>query len=127
MGAYDVEVVDIDGDGRLDLIFPSAWVEPPQRRQAHARCRCSSNRPPRQFIDATERYGLMGVASLSLAAGDLNGNGRLDLVVGNYYEEYDVDTVSFVYWGTEDGFDAANPLRLPTPRRATGASGRSER
>ena len=27
VGAYDVAVFDVNGDGRLDLVFPSAWVD----------------------------------------------------------------------------------------------------
>jgi len=113
VGAYDVAVVDVNDNRRLDIIFPSAWVDHhnagrPRQLQVFLQ---GENR---QFVDASGQYNLMGVASISLGAADLNGNGRPDLVVGNYYEEYDVDTESFVYWGTDDGFDAETPLRLPT-------------
>ena len=69
---------------------------------------------PRKFVDASQRYGLNGVAACSVACEDLNGDGRPDLVVANYRKEFECDTDSFVYWGTEKGFDAASPLRLPT-------------
>jgi hypothetical protein len=113
VGAYDVAITDINRDGLLDVIMPSAWVD-------HHNPGCP--RPiqvwlqtaPRQFEDATQQYGLTGVGAVSLAVADLNGNGMPDLVVGNYRKEFQYDTDSFVYWGTQDGFDAANPLRLPT-------------
>ena len=69
---------------------------------------------PRRFVDASARYGLIGVAALAVACEDLNGDGRPDLVVANYREEFEYDVESFVYWGTEDGFYISSPLRLPS-------------
>lgn len=112
-GAYDVAAVDLAGKGRLDIVFPSAWVDhhnagAPRLIQVYEQV------APRRFADMSERYGLAGVAALSVACEDLDGDGRPDLVVANYREEFEYDTDSFVYWGTEDGFDAASPLRLPS-------------
>ncbi len=112
-GAYDVAVVDLTGNGIVDLVFPSAWVDhhnPGRPRLVHVYVQTA----PRQFEDASERYGLQGVAAMSVACGDLNGNGRTDMVVANYRSEFEYDTDSFLYWGTEDGFDVKQPLRLPT-------------
>ena len=113
VGAYDVAVVDVDRDGRPDLIFPSAWVDHHNAglpRPIHV----FSQTSPRRFEDASSAYGLSGVAAISVACGDLNGDGRPDLVVANYRSEFEHDTDSFVYWGTESGFDGLAPLRLPT-------------
>ena len=112
-GAYDVAAVDLRGCGRLDLIFPSAWVDhhnPGQRRLIQIYEQVEG----RRFAEVSERYGLEGIAALGVACEDLNGDGRPELVVANYREEFEYDTDSFVYWGTEDGFDASNPLRLPS-------------
>ena len=112
-GAYDVAAVDLTGQGRLDIIFPSAWVDhhnAGKPRLMHVYEQVA----PRRFADASERYGLMGVAAISLVCEDLNGDGRPELVVANYREGFEYDTDSFLYWGTRDGFDTASPLRLPT-------------
>ena len=113
VGAYDVAAVDVDGSGRLALFFPSAWVDhhnAGRPRPLHV----YRQLPGRRFEDASEHFGLMGVGALSLAAADLNGNGHVDLVVANYRSDFAYETDSFVYWGTEDGFDTDTPLRLPT-------------
>ena len=113
IGAYDVAIADLNGDGRQDLIFPYAWVDHhnPGRSMPLG---VYVQTAPRQFVDASERFGLMGVAASSVTCADLTGNGHLDLIVANYRSEFEYDTDSFVYLGTPDGFDTQNPLRLPT-------------
>jgi hypothetical protein len=113
IGAYDVAALDLTGNGLLDLLFTSAWVDHHNPGRPIP-IQVYEQTAPRIFVNASERYGLSGVAATSLAAADLNGNGHPDLVVANYRSEFEYDTDSFVYWGTETGFDADNPLRLPS-------------
>jgi len=112
-GAYDVAAVDLTGSGRLSLLFPSAWVDHHNRGKTRL-VQFYAQVEPRRFVDVSEKYGLVGVAAVSIACEDLNGDGRPELVVCNYRQEYRYDTESFVYWGTEDGFDTRSPLRLPS-------------
>ncbi len=112
-GAYDVTSLDLTASGLVDIIFPSAWVDhhnPGERRLLHVYEQVA----PRKFIDASERYGLTGVAALSVACEDLDGDGRPELVVANYRKEFEYETDSFVYRGTEGGFDTSSPLKLPS-------------
>ena len=113
VGAYDVAAIDLNGDGRLELFFPSAWVDhhnPGRPRPI----RVYTQTGPRQFEDDSERFGLTGVGASSLAIDDLNGNGKPDLVVANYRKEFEYDTDSYIYWGTEGGFDHKAPFLLPS-------------
>lgn len=112
-GAYDVAAWDLTGNGLPDLILPSAWVDHhnpgwPRLVSIYEQVE------PRRFVDDSERYGLIGVAAVSVACEDLNGDGRPELVVCNYRKDYEYDTESFLYWGTDGGFDSASPLLLPT-------------
>ena len=113
VGAYDVATVDLQGNGCLSLFFPSAWVDhhnPGRPRPVHVYIQTA----PRHFEDASSRFGLYGVGASSIAIDDLNGNGCPDLVVANYRSEFEHDTDSFIYWGTDSGFDNDSPLRIPT-------------
>ena len=113
VGAYDVAVVDPNGDGRLDLILSSAWVDhhcpgEPKLLAVYVQTE------PRKFENMSEKYGLVGIGATSLACADLTGNGRADLVVGNYRNGFEYDTDSFIYWGAKKGFDTATPMHLPS-------------
>lgn len=112
-GAYDVACLDLDGDGRLDLVFPSAWTDhhnPGSPRPMHV----WRQREPRRFSDATEEFGLVAEGAVSVATGDLRGNGLVDLVVASYVRGYDLDSESLVYWGLPGGGFGPTPQRLPT-------------
>ena len=68
-GAYDVAVVDINRDGILDLLFPSAWKDHHNPgKPKHVRVYLG--RGNRQFSEATEKFAITGIAAVSLVADD---------------------------------------------------------
>ncbi len=66
--------VDYDGDDRLDLIVVGEWMPVRVFHQENGR-----------FVDRTREAGLAGSEGWwnSLLAADVNGDGRVDLVLGN--------------------------------------------
>lgn len=113
IGAMDVAVLDINRDGALDLVFPSAWKDPHNPAEP-MNAKVYLQKKGRKFDDASETYRISCVGAVGIAADDLNKDGFTDLVIGNSRSEYDPKTDSFIYWGTKDGVDAASPQKLPT-------------
>lgn len=112
-GAYDIAVCDLDGNGLQDHVFTTAWTDhhnpgKPMDQTVYVQT------SPREFADATDQYAVPGVATTSLLAEDLDGDGHPDVVLANQREGHDFDTHSFLYWGSAEGFDTAAPVRLPT-------------
>ena len=113
LGAYGVAIFDINRDGRLDLIFPSAWDDHHNPgKPLPARVYLAKDN--RKFEDATKKYNIEGIAAVAIAEVDLNKDGFCDIVLANYRKEYEYDIDSFVYWGTKDGVDTEAPTLLPT-------------
>ena len=113
VGAYDAAVWDLTENGLMDVLFTSAWYD---HHNAGTRLlqKVFVQTSPRQFVEATEEYGIGGMATASLLCEDLNGDGYPEIVLANYREGYNYDTDSFCYMGSADGFDTEKPLRLPT-------------
>ena len=111
-GAYDVATVDLTGNGLLDIILPSAWVDHHNAGKPLP-IQVLEQVEPRKFVDATQRHGLTGIAGVSIVCEDVTGNGWPDLVVANYRTGFEYDTDSYIYVGKEGGFETP-PLRLPT-------------
>ena len=112
-GAYDVATADLTGNGLLDLIMPSAWVDhhnAGEPRPLHVYVQTA----PRVFEDATAEFAIPGTGALSVACEDIDGDGELELVVANYRTGFEHETDSFLYRRRGRGFSVDMPLRLPT-------------
>ena len=114
IGAHDVIALDINRDGRLDLIFPSAWKDghnPAKPRLTHVYIQGEN----RSFEDKGKEYGMIATGALGIDAEDLNNDGHADIVLASYrVGKVDLNTESLIYWGTEDGVNAEDPFPLPT-------------
>ncbi len=114
IGAYDVMTLDLNRDGRLDLIMPSAWKDshnPAKPRLAHVYIQGDN----RSFEDKGKDYGIEATGALGIATEDLNNDGYSEIVLASYRtDRVELNTESLLYWGTEDGVNAEEPFILPT-------------
>ena len=114
IGAFDVAPLDINHDGKLDLLFPSAWIDghnPAIPRYVHVYIQ----RENRTFQDEGKQYGMIATGALGIATGDLNNDEYADIVLASYRTgQSDLNTESKIFWGTADGVNAEEPFTLPT-------------
>ncbi len=61
-----------------------------------------------------KRVELPGVSSRIPKMADLNGNGKLDIVLVNFQNERKGFVDSFIYWNGPEGFDVNNRTEIPT-------------
>ncbi len=113
IGAYDVAFWDLTGNGLKDIVFTTAWCDHHNPGKPLWQ-KIFVQTAPRQFTDATAVFKISGVATTSLLCEDLSGNGSPDLVLANRRLHHDSRTDSFVYHGSNAGFDGATPVGLPT-------------
>lgn len=103
-----VEVADINSDGYPEVMFangrgPVSYVYVSDRGR----------------FSASRRIELPTSDARDCAAGDLNGDGVVDLFVTNHQVSGNPMTLSYLYWGSKDGFDAERRQAFQT----TGAWG----
>jgi len=114
----DVAVSDLNGDKAPDIVLVSTGN---QAGEAGARIFWGGG----NGYDRARSLFLPGEGSVATSLGDLNGDGRPDLVLVNserlkgreggiYNIVETVQLDSFIYWNSGDGFDASRRTGLPT-------------
>lgn len=113
-----VAAADLNRDGWLDAIFPTM----------HDSGKLLIFWGARDGFDNERRTELPVAASPAVRVADLNNDGHLDLVVANLYDPHPAPGTkyvrhafggstqgnTYVYWGSADGFSAANRQVLET-------------
>ena len=114
-----VEVADLNRDSWLDLVVSNLFDAEPDPGKTRS---FGGSAQGDTFVywgsadgyDKTRRQVLPSVGNADAAVADLNGNGRLDLVLSNYHAGYTRSEPSTIYWNHVSGFNPAGATRIPT-------------
>jgi len=101
-----INLWDLNGDGNIDVVFPSTH---------------DNNEKVNLFIywgkggfSSERRTELPTNGAKAIAIADLDHNGYCDLIVANNANETRTDLNSYIYWGSETGFESRRRTELPT-------------
>ena len=92
-------VADLDADGWLDLIFSGSFSLEQSSKRAESYIYYGSQ----QGYSSGPPVRLLGYSNIETGIGDLNRDGSLDLVFGNYSDGMNRSLPIFLYWGGGDG------------------------
>ena len=111
--AIDSVVADFNGDGLADVFFTNHDMN--GYRVIDSFLYFGS----KDGFSNDNRKGFLTVGAWGVSAGDLNGDGRPELVVSNHQGHNTWELPSYVYWNSPNGFD----LSRRTPLFEHGAKG----
>ena len=103
VGAHDVAIADLDGDGDLDLVFANYRADV-GNYEINSHVYWGS---PSGYSDKA-RTALPTVGAMACSAADLNRDGWIDLLFANHNNGKNFQLDSYIYWGSKNGFTAAN-------------------
>ncbi|UCC93553.1 MAG: VCBS repeat-containing protein, partial [Thermoplasmata archaeon] len=108
-GASDVEVADLNGDGRLDLVFSCFSDATGTSTDSLVFLQDGAG-----FSGANPTHRLATVGARAVAVDDLNGDLVNDVAFANHRDGGILETASFIYWGSVLGGFDSTPTSLPT-------------
>ena len=107
VGATSSAVGDLNKDGHLDLVICNGGGSSP-KQNTHIYWGSASG------FSTGNRSDIPTIGAAVSPPADLNKDGYLDLVFGNYWDGKKHKINSYIYWGSASGYSAARRTELPT-------------
>jgi hypothetical protein len=107
--ARDVAAADLNGDGSTDVFFTNHQTAGNRLTTSYLYFNDGKGGFSPQRRQEFETIGAWGVS-----IGDLNGDGRGDVVVSNFQEHESFEVPSYVFWNSRDGLDQTRRTSLFT-------------
>jgi hypothetical protein len=118
IGAMGIDFADVNNDGYLDIAFASVK----EKKEGEEENRFSVSLlyyGTAEGFDLENRVEFPTVGCSDITLVDLDQDGWIDVITPNRYngsgmmgDGYKIN--SYIYWGSENGFDINNKLELPT-------------
>ncbi|MBI4606497.1 MAG: VCBS repeat-containing protein [Planctomycetes bacterium] len=105
----DVAAADLDGDGSIDVFFSNHQT--------------AGNRLTRSYLYFNDGKGAFSperrqefetIGAWGVSIGDLNDDGRNEIVVSNFQEHESFEVPSYIFWSSKGGFDSTRRTSLFT-------------
>ena len=119
IGAMGVDVADVNNDGYLDIAFASVKQRLAGEEDENRYSISLLYYGTKDGIDLSSRFEFPTVGCSDITLVDLDQDGWIDVITPNRYNGegmtgsgYKIN--SYIYWGSETGFDINNKLELPT-------------
>ncbi len=119
IGAMGVHIADANHDGYLDIAFAAVKERKPEDDKENRYTTSLLYYGTKDGFDLLHRVEFPSVGASDVTLTDLDKDGWADFIVSNRYNGSGMSGAgykinSYIYWGSENGFDINNKLELPT-------------